>query len=338
MNSNVAPLRVVVIGFGRMGRRHVEVYADSPNFLLTGICGRDRQRSEIESRFRNAAFYTDLDKAIANESPDLVCISTHVESHDRLTRLALENGCHVFLEKPVTADVVESRALLKFSKAKQKKLIVGHILHHDRLWIEFINACHALSGPIEIKIHLDQHSSGEKWDIHKRILQNSTIASDCAIHFFDIMSQAINAQLRTVVASSFRTHDIKLINDNYLSAMVEFSDGSKGTYKSGWGPGFESPAVTKICAVGGDESILVEELNDQTKIIKLHSDGTEQIIYSELSHLENATQAQQEFVYRAINEDLDLEFHHQRTLACMEVAEAADRSIAESEAMTLNIQ
>ena len=116
----------IIIGFGRMGRRHVEVYADSPNFLLTGICGRDRQRSEIESRFRNAAFYTDLDKAIANESPDIVCISTHVESHDRLTRLALENGCHVFLEKPVTADVVESRALLKFSK-KQSISIYGKL-------------------------------------------------------------------------------------------------------------------------------------------------------------------------------------------------------------------
>lgn len=336
MNKRYAPLKVIVIGYGRMGRRHAEVYAASPDYLLVAICGRQKQRSEIESSYPDVAFYTDFNSAIVSESPDLVCICTHVDSHDRLTRLALEHGCHIFLEKPVTTTVAESRALLELAHQKGRKLIVGHILHHDQLWINFINACRQLPGPIDIEIHLDQHSSGEEWDIHKKILENSTIASDCAIHFFDIIAQAINAPARTVIASSARTHDIESINDNYLSATVEFADGSTGTYKSGWGPGFEASAVYKMTAVGQNESILIKEANDEARIIKIHSDGTEQIIYSELTHLENATHSQQEFVCGTINEDRDIDSHHQRTLACMQVAEAADQSIADAQPVTLN--
>jgi len=337
MSEDATQLKVIVIGYGRMGERHADIYAASPHFVLAGICSREKQRVAIEAKFDDAVYYENLSNAIEIETPDLVCISTHIESHDELTRLALQNGCHVFLEKPVTESVFGSIALMQEAEIAERKLIVGHMLHHDQMWIRFCQACRELPGPVHLNIHLDQHSSAEEWEIHKKILLHSTIATDCAIHFFDMMSQALHGKILRVTGETNRTHDVESINDNYLSATVEFDGGSTGTYTSGWGPGFDAAPVTSIVASGVRETVRINEVDDEARIVRVDTNGAESVLYSEKSHLLNATEKQQEFVYQAITEGLDLDVHHRRTLDCMRVAEAADLSIAVGQPIELDV-
>lgn len=330
MTSTEQVLRVVLIGFGRMGKRHAEVYAASTKFDLVAICGRKRQRPEIESMFPYAEFCSTLADALSRHNPDLVCVSTHTDSHDKLSRMALEHDCHVFLEKPVASNVFAAEELILFAKSVGKKFVVGHIFHHDLLWAAFIEECRALSGPLKLFIRLDQHSKGDEWAIHQKILKNSTIAADCAIHYFDIMTQATGVKPISVRGTAKRTHKNKDINDNYLAATVEYSDGSIGTYESAWGPGFKGAGVTKILVEGEGGTVSIVEDTDRAVVLVGRPDGSTTEVYADSKHLERATHDQQIFVYACITQNGSLDSHHQRTLSCMAVADAVDVSIAMS--------
>lgn len=320
------PLKVLLVGFGRMGRRHAVVYDKSDNFDLVAICGREYQRHDANTAHKQAGFFTDYDQALAGTRPDLVCISTHIDTHDEYSRKAIEQGSHVFLEKPATTSVATTRQLIEYANARHLKLIIGYVLHHDLLWATFIEECRKLERPLQIVIQLDQHSAGEEWAIHQKILHDSSIASDCAIHFFDIMTQAIQREPASVDAITMNTHNDASLNDNSLSTTVTYTDGSTGTYVSAWGPGFQAEPLSAIHANGQDGSVSIAEGEGRSDVVVRRKDQSDEIVYSDLLHLEHATEQQQDFVFGCISHDLDLSEHHRRTLLSMQLAEETDRA------------
>lgn len=320
------PLKVALIGYGRMGRRHADVYEQSENFDLAAICLRLGQRKDAMLAHPNTRFFTDFGEMITNTKPDLVCISTHVETHDELARFAMENGAHVFLEKPATTSFASARELVAYANRKEVKLIVGYILQHDFLWQAFIDECRKLENPLHIVCHLDQHSAGEEWKIHKKILRSSSIAYDCAIHFFDIFAQAIESVPTTVEATGHNTHEDLTLNDNSVDVAIEFENGSSGRYLSSWGPGFKEDPVWMIRASGQNGVVSIIEEPGRSEVVSEACDGSKAVIYSNPQHLTQATEMQQTFVREVILGNLDLTEHHDRVLLTMRLAELADKS------------
>ncbi|MGI9205725.1 MAG: Gfo/Idh/MocA family protein [Woeseiaceae bacterium] len=318
------PLKVALVGFGRMGRRHAVVYDSSEKFELVAICGREHQIHDVITNHASVRFLSDFEETLAEMQPDLVCISTHIDTHDEYARKALARGCHVFLEKPATVSHATTRKLIDHANTVGLKLIIGYILHHDRLWTTFIEECRKRAGPLEIEIQLDQHSEGEEWAIHQKILRDSSIAFDCGIHFFDIMTQAIELKPTTVNAVTSNTHGDKSLNDNSLSTTLSFADGSTGTYISSWGPGFQAEPLSKIEASGRDGMVSIVEDGDRSEVLVKRHDGSVRLAYADSLHLQQATTRQQEFVFDCIVSDIDLAEHHDRTLLSMKTAEEVD--------------
>ncbi len=273
---------------------------------------------------KDVAFFTDYDQALASLRPDLVCISTHTDTHDEYARKAIEQGSNVFLEKPATTSLTTTSQLIDYANGRNIKLIVGYILHHDRLWATFIEECRKLERPVQIVIQLDQHSEGEEWAAHQKILRDSSIAFDCAIHFFDIMTQAIQREPASVDAITRNTHNDASLNDNSLSSTITFADGSTGTYISAWGPGFKADPLSAIQATGQNGIVSIIEDEGRSDVVVRQKDQCDEIVYSDSLHLEHATEQQQAFVFECISNDLDLSEHHRRTLLSMKLAEEAD--------------
>lgn len=330
MASN-ARLRVALVGFGRMGRRHAAVYDSAKKFELIAVCGRDYQEHDIVTNYRNARFFGDFDETLARTQPDLVCISTHIDSHDEYARKALQSGCHVFVEKPATTSHATTRNLIDHANQLGLKLIIGYILQHDSVWTSFIAECRKLAAPLEIVIQLDQHSAGDEWAIHKKILRDSSIAFDCAIHFFDIMSQAVALEPESVTAISSNTHGDESLHDNLLTTTLAFADGSTGTYSSAWGPGFDAEPVSLIQATGQNGTVAIIESSERSEVVVELKDSPPRTAFAETSHLERAITRQQDFVFDSIVGDLCLGEHHERALLSMKLAEAADIAAGQSE-------
>lgn len=103
-------VRVLVVGVGNMGLSHARAYAANKGFEIAGLCSRGiDQRADIKAEFPGVALFNDYAEALAATSPDAVSINTWPDTHGEYAKMALNAGCHLFIEKPLAATVEEAR-------------------------------------------------------------------------------------------------------------------------------------------------------------------------------------------------------------------------------------
>lgn len=89
--------RTVIIGMGRMGKTRYQAMNRHGGFKVTGICDTDR---ESVTGYEGCNGYTDWKECIDKEQPQVVIVCTVNAVIPDVVCYALEQGCHVFSEKP----------------------------------------------------------------------------------------------------------------------------------------------------------------------------------------------------------------------------------------------
>ncbi len=125
-------LRVCVIGMGPIGNRHADVYQAEPLAELVGVCDIQADRAEAAGRRLGAPAFVDAQKMLDALKPDVVSVATggyeYGSDHFAPTMLALEAGCHVLSEKPISNDIALAEQMV--ATARQKGLCYGINLNH----------------------------------------------------------------------------------------------------------------------------------------------------------------------------------------------------------------
>ena len=113
-------MRIVIVGCGRVAM-HYRSILDDPKFAdlqVTGVCDVDpRKRLEFATHFQSFES-ADLGECIANGNPDLVIVATPSGMHVEHTKIALNAGRHVLVEKPAAMTPVDIRRLDQHARAK----------------------------------------------------------------------------------------------------------------------------------------------------------------------------------------------------------------------------
>ena len=65
-----------------------------------------------------------------DETIEGLVVATPIPSHYTLVKKGLEHNKHIYVEKPLATSSLESKELVDLARLKQKKLMVGHILHY----------------------------------------------------------------------------------------------------------------------------------------------------------------------------------------------------------------
>ncbi len=90
-----------MIGLG-VGAQHAALYAGHPDCELVALCDLDEARlAEMQGRFPDARTTTDATELLTAGDIDLVSIASYDDRHHEQVVLALENGKHAFVEKPL---------------------------------------------------------------------------------------------------------------------------------------------------------------------------------------------------------------------------------------------
>lgn len=103
-------LKVGVIGLGTVSIVHIRGIEQSDMVELTALADIDPSKAIGASK---VPFYTDYKEMIAKENLDVVHICLPHYLHDEVTAYCVENGVHVFLEKPISVDFLRSKKLLE---------------------------------------------------------------------------------------------------------------------------------------------------------------------------------------------------------------------------------
>jgi predicted dehydrogenase len=105
------PLRVGVIGLG-VGEQQAEAVAANPSCALVAICDFDAEKlARVAARFPQARAVAADSEVLDDPEIDVVCIASHDHHHFTQTLRALENGKHVFVEKPFVLQEREARTI-----------------------------------------------------------------------------------------------------------------------------------------------------------------------------------------------------------------------------------
>jgi predicted dehydrogenase len=73
----------------------------------------------------------DLESAEAAGDADLVVVATPTVNHRDTAVMLLDRGCHVLVEKPITATTAEADELIELAEARRLVLAVGHVEFHN---------------------------------------------------------------------------------------------------------------------------------------------------------------------------------------------------------------
>jgi predicted dehydrogenase len=119
------PLRAGVVGTGALGRHHARVWAGIEGSMLVGVFDTDAARAAAVARQQGCRAFADLGALLAD--CDAVSVAVPTVSHHAVACRALEAGCSVLVEKPITATLAEADDLVARADARGTVLQVGHI-------------------------------------------------------------------------------------------------------------------------------------------------------------------------------------------------------------------
>ncbi|WP_375253768.1 Gfo/Idh/MocA family protein [Yoonia sp.] len=328
--------RVLIVGLGNMGSSHALAHHHHPDAQIVGLV--NRSPVTLPEALQGYPLYNSFEEGMATR-PDLVVVATYSDSHADFACAAMDQGAHVFVEKPLATTVADADRVVAKAQQTGRKLVVGYILRHHPSWIRLIAEARALGGPYVFRLNLNQQSSGAEWETHKSLMQTTPPIVDCGVHYVDVMCQITDAKPVRVHGMGLRLSDeIPLDMYNYGQFQVVFDDGSVGWYEAGWGPMMSETAffvkdiVTPLGAVSitdGNKGASAD-IGGHTKVggILVHRpEGDRQIDLPDEPGHQELCDAEQAYVLRAIAEDIDLSRHMTDAVQSLRICLAADESI-----------
>ena len=362
MSENV---RVLVVGVGHMGTSHALAYNKLEGFELAGLMSRSvKSRNDLPGEIDGVQRFEDFDEAMATLKPDAVSINTYPNTHAEYAIKAMDAGCHVFMEKPIGTTAEEGERVVAKAQEKNRKLVIGYILRVHPSWTKFVEVAQTLGKPLAMRMNLNQQSSGEAWPWHKALMDSLSPIVDCGVHYVDVMCQMTKANpIRVHGIGAHLTDEVKVYNYGHLH--VVFDDGSVGWYEAGWGPMMSEVAyfVKDVVGPKGCVSIVVpqegqkdakqDQISDSADIDQHTKTNALKVHYAELDADNNfkspdewinmadepdhqeLCDREQQFLLKAIREDIDLTDQMNDAVKSLKIVLAADESIRLKRAVDL---
>ena len=118
-------MRYGLIGCGGIGVIRAAALARTPGAKLTWVADADSARAQSLASAFGAAVAPDWRKLVERADVDAVIVSTPPNLHAPIAVGALEAGKHVLVEKPISRDPVEARAMIAAADSARRHLATG---------------------------------------------------------------------------------------------------------------------------------------------------------------------------------------------------------------------
>jgi predicted dehydrogenase len=129
--KRTAPYRLALIGSGWWGMNILRCALQHGGTQLVAICDVDTKQSDAamhEITKLTAAkpkVYRDYRDLLQKEKPEIVVVATPDHWHPLIAIAAMQQGAHVYVEKPVGHTVYEGRAMVKAARETNRVVQVG---------------------------------------------------------------------------------------------------------------------------------------------------------------------------------------------------------------------
>lgn len=184
---------------------------------MVGFCDLNEGRLKLAQRMgREAAsvevpiyLAKDFDRMIRETKPDVVIVTTKDATHDQYIIRAMELGCDVMTEKPMTTDETKCRAILEAKQRTGRNIIVTFNYRYSppRTQVKDLLMSGIIGDVLSVDFHwlLDTHHGADyfrRWHGEKK--NSGGLMVHKATHHFDLVNWWLSASPVTVQANGKR--------------------------------------------------------------------------------------------------------------------------------------
>jgi predicted dehydrogenase len=120
-------IRIGVIGYGYWGPNVVRNLYNIDGCRVVSVCDRSADAlSRVRRAYPDLAVTDNASELLTSPKIDAIAVVTPVHTHFELAKAALENGKHVFVEKPFTATTAQAETLIDLAEQRNLRIMVDH--------------------------------------------------------------------------------------------------------------------------------------------------------------------------------------------------------------------
>lgn len=208
------PLSVGVIGVGKLGELHLkllkELALERGDLAIAGIYDANEKRLNEVAALHGVRAFGSLQEAI--ERCEAAIIATTTSAHYDIAKAFLQNGVHLFIEKPIAATLAQADELVALEKRFNAKIQVGHI---ERFNPALVAAEPFLGEPVFI--------AAERLSGFSKRVTDVSVVLDLMIHDIDLILALVKSDVKRVAASGASVFSSEL---DIANARLEFESGA----------------------------------------------------------------------------------------------------------------
>jgi len=255
-------LKFGVIGYGYWGPNIVRNVRTLEGCQLVGICDQSpAARKRILSANPGIPVYSNYHELVGSPDVDAIAVITPVWTHFEVAKAALENGKHVFVEKPFTSSVAQAEELINLAEQKNLKIMVDHtflftgaVRKMRELLDEGVLGKLYYYDSTRVNLGLFQHDCNVIWDL--------------APHDLSIMNHLLDAEAEAISATG-QTHlngheDIAFITAYFPEKMIAHINVN-----------WLSPVKVRTTLIGGEKKMLVWNDLEADEKLKIYDKGVD---------------------------------------------------------------
>ncbi|MBM4106085.1 MAG: Gfo/Idh/MocA family oxidoreductase [Phycisphaerae bacterium] len=184
-------LRCAVLGVGRMGRHHARVMSRQEDVEFLGVLDRDQARVTQAVEQHGGRAFSSLEDLLA-AAPDCAVVATPTVTHPELVVALLERGVSCLVEKPLAADIAQSRRIADAARRSGAALQVGHVVRYDPV----MRAIRGIEGlrPLFIQVERVSPMTFRSVDVG--------VVLDMMIHDLDLLMMLVGHEPEEIAANA----------------------------------------------------------------------------------------------------------------------------------------
>src|SRR3989454_5814177 len=255
-------VRVGVIGYGYWGPNVVRNLYSLESCQLVTICDKNSDSLGRASRvYPGVEMTIDYSEILTSTQIDAIAIVTPVWTHFELAKASLQNGKHVFVEKPFTSTAQQAEELIELADKKNLRIMVDHTFLFSGA-VQKIRQLvdNGILGNLyyydstRVNLGLFQHDVDVIWDL--------------APHDLSIMDYLIHEKPEAVVATGEK-HLNGFVDVAFMT--VYFPRNIIAHINVNW----LSPVKVRTTLIGGEKKMLVWNDLEADEKIKVYDKGVE---------------------------------------------------------------
>ena len=249
-------LNAGLIGLGKMGKYHLNLYGDIKDVKLVGICDANAEVVNELAEKTGVKGYTDYKEMFPYV--DAITIAAPTRFHYEIAKECLLAGKHLLVEKPITTNYDQAKELFDIAISKNLVLHIGHV--------------ERFNGAVQ---EIRKIAENPRFVESKRVAQfNSnfradSIVLDLMIHDIDIILNLVGSPVKSIQAmgskvytelADFASVNIAFENDTVANLFVSRMSQIKERYMTV----YEKDALYKLDFTTQDINIYRQGQTQQT--------------------------------------------------------------------------